>query len=162
MKIFFLLIVSFLVGFIIDPIDYLLQKELYDLLIQISSIVLAISGAWLAVIFPESFKNILNFSNEYKSDYEIIKVLVNVMIGSLIILIIVALIKFFALISSNIIFFLEYKNILKQISLSFLTGLYIYELYILLLVIFPIRNIFNRATKENMKNNMIDKKHRNI
>lgn len=160
MKIVIVVIISIIVGFLIKPIDYINQKELYDLLIQISSIALAISGAWLAVIFPESFKNILNYKYNYKNDFKIVKVLVNITISSLLVLMIVAVVKLFALIMVNIQFLYEYKNILKQISLSILVGLYLYEFYILLLVIFPIRKIFKKADKENMKNKIIDKKHK--
>jgi len=159
MKILIVVIISLSIGFFIKPVDYIKQKELYDLLIQISSIVLAIGGAWLAVVFPDSFKNILNYKNDYKNDFVIVKALVNITISSLIVLMTVTFIKLSAMIMMNIPLFLEYKDFLKQISLSILSGLYFYEFYILLLVIFPIREIFKKADKENKKNELIDKKH---
>jgi len=160
-KIILVSIIGYL-AYIIEPITISKQMPLYDLLIQISSIILAISGAWIAVIFPESFKNILLYKNNYKNDFESISLLVNVVIGSLYILVIILLLKLTGLVLYHIEYMVLHKVYIQKISLFVLIILYLYEIWILLITIFPIKNTFNKARKENIKNNIIDKRHNNM
>jgi len=155
-----ILILVAITVYFLDPIIYTKQKTIYDFLVQISSIVLAITGAWIAVVFPKAFKNILLHQDEYKTDFKIVEILIKIVVGSISILMIILVVKAIGLVIPYLHFDIVYIYYLQKISLFLLLSLVIYEVWILLLVIFPIQKLLRQTKKENLKNNIIDNKHR--
>ncbi len=51
------------ISYILPDAPFNKQKELFAHLLQISSILLAVSGAWIAIIYPQALKNIINNIN---------------------------------------------------------------------------------------------------
>lgn len=158
MKILFVIafILVSLFVYIIDNIEFSKQLVLLESLKQISSIILAITGAWAAIIYPDSLKNIIVKKKSYQTDMTSIKNLLRPMISSLVILCFIVGIEFLG-------FTLKLLSIpdilipyLRNISLIMIIYLYFIQLWTLVMTILPIYEALKKAQNENERNEYID------
>lgn len=142
--------------FIIPSIEFSKQLLLLDSLKQISSIVLAITGAWAAIIYPDSLKKLIQNVKDTQTNIESIKRLIKPMIMSIIILMFILAIEIIGFsLKLYINNFVEYIDYLRKISLSCILFLYILQIYSLISTIVPILDAYNKATNEHKKNGII-------
>lgn len=137
------------------------QVHLLDSLKQISSIILAITGAWAAIVYPDSLKNIIYKKKSSIADMQSIKNLIRPMISSILILAIIILIEISAFILKLYSISVENIQLLRSISLVIIIYLYLLQLWTLIIAIIPINNSYRNAKNEDNKNNLIDRLHKN-
>ena len=155
------LIVTLLIVYFLPSTEFSKQKLLLDSLKQISTIVLAITGAWAAIIYPESLKNIIYKKESYKEDMSSIENLIRPMTTSIIILAIVVLIEIFAFTLKLIFIPHEYIIYLRKIVFFIILNLYIFQIWTLLLVMLPINDSYRKAIIKTKRNDLINEKHKN-
>lgn len=149
------LILSALLGYLFPTVNFESQGKLHASLLQISSIVLAITGAWAAVVYPGALGQILEKHESDKKMNEI-NTLIKPMSLSLIILgvlVAIQVISFIIDISKPSPTFLL---ISQKISFSVLIYLYILQIYSIILAFLPISDAQRKASFENKKNKMLD------
>ncbi len=155
------LIITLLIVYFLPSTEFSKQKLLLDSLKQISTIVLAITGAWAAIIYPESLKNIIYKKESYKEDMSSIKNLIRPMTTSVIILAIIVLIEISAFTLKLIFIPHDYIIYLRKIVFFIILNLYIFQIWTLILVMLPINDSYRKAKIKTEKNNFINKKHKN-
>ena len=137
-----ILINLFICGFIIlftflgYFIPYELQKAHYKILLEISNIILGITGVWVAIVYPKAFKNILsnktlNITKETEAEIEIISNITKIFRSSIcvIILSLLYIVTTPAIKYSQIIKSLYIKNLLKMWSYEFFSLLILLLFY---------------------------------
>ena len=98
------------------------QKEIYSIMLTIASIVLAITGIWIAVVFPERLRGNID---AYVSHSTMAKHPIGIFFKPLVYATVVVIFAFLTLLVGNIAsaipFIVEYKEIGRSISLCILT-----------------------------------------
>lgn len=151
------LIIIVTIVFFMDNIVFSKQIILLDSLKQISSIILAITGAWAAIIYPDALKNLVLKAKNYDKDIKSIINLLNPMIYSIAILTIIIIIEITAFILKGFHIDKQYIPFLRDISLTIIIYLYFLQIYALLTTLLPINNELINAKKEFKKNEYLDK-----
>lgn len=155
------LIVTLLIVYFLPSIEFSKQKLLLDSLKQISSIVLAITGAWAAIVYPESLKKIIYKQASYKEDMQSIKNLIRPMQTSIIILIAIIFIEISAFTLKLVVIAPEYIICLRKGSFLIILNLYIYQIWTLVLVMLPLNDSYRKAELKTKKNIFLEEKHKN-
>lgn len=132
------------------------QLLLLDSLKQISSIVLAITGAWAAIIYPDSLKNLMKKEKNYPEEMKKIQTLLEPMKMSIIILSIIVFIEISGFILKLFTIPSEYIPYLRDISLFIIIYLYFLQIITLFKTYIPIHNALNDAKTENKVNTHMD------
>ncbi|WP_297433166.1 hypothetical protein [Sulfurimonas sp.] len=138
------------------------QSILLDSLKQISSIVLAITGAWAAIVYPESLKNIISKKGTYDVDMDSIENLFRPMISSIIILGCIITIELMAFILKLIDLPSYAIPYLRDVSFFTIVYLYILQLWTLVITIIPLNNSYREAKLEHKKNKHFDSATKNV
>lgn len=132
------------------------QVLLLNSLKQISSIVLAITGAWAAIVYPESLKKIIFKNKSYSEDMRAIKNLIRPMQSSIIILGVITFLEIVA-------FILKLSNIptecipyLRNTSFIIIINLYVLQLWTLVVAMIPMNDSYRDANIEYKKNQYMD------
>ncbi|WP_169294632.1 hypothetical protein [Advenella sp. EE-W14] len=125
------------------------QKEIYNSLLTISSIILTIIGIWIAIVFPDKLK-ITNKINKQINNNENIEIgrFFKPLIYSTIVIIFSFLSILIGSILKSIPWVLEYKEIGRSLSLSILTALSFISIYSLYLTI-ALANTIKSNSDEN-------------
>lgn len=155
------LIVTLLIVYFLPSIEFSKQKLLLDSLKQISSIVLAITGAWAAIVYPESLKKIIYKQASYKEDMQSIRNLIKPMQTSIIILAIIVFIEISAFTLKLVVIPPEYIIYLRKGSFFIILNLYIYQIWTLILVMLPLNDSYRKAELKTKTNDFIIEKHKN-
>lgn len=152
-KVIILLVLAIGVYFLPDT-SYKDQKELHSSLLQLSSIILAITGAWAAIIYPDALKNIMK-DKDGEGQKEQILLLIKPMILSLVILGILISIELSAFIlglfhwSAGALFWF------RKISLFFLLLMYMLQIISIAATFLP---LFSADRKAKFEHNKIQKR----
>lgn len=132
------LIVSPILWFFGKDIPFNNQKEIFDSLKNTASIIFAILGAWLAVIYPKDLKLIFKIGNqqEIENTFVFKKLIWSLIMitASLVIMIITLPIM---MLIKNIVFFQEYKLKLLTIFSIYLLILTLIQIYTLIATLVP-------------------------
>lgn len=127
------------------------QWPLYEALRSTASIIFAVVGAWLAIIYPDRLK--LSFGEKQDSEASKksparLKVLFIPAVHSTIILVILLIFGVIAPIAKEITFFSENIELSRKLSFILLTVLTIYQAVIVVLAILPAGFLAHAAEKE--------------
>lgn len=155
------LIVTLLIVYFLPSVEFSKQKLLLDSLKQISSIVLAITGAWAAIVYPESLKKIIYKQASYKEDMQSIKNLIRPMQTSIIILAIIIFIEISAFTLKLVVIPPECIIYLRKASFFIILNLYIYQIWTLVLVMLPLNDSYRKAELKTKTTDFIKEKHKN-
>jgi hypothetical protein len=149
------LILSALISYFLPDVNFESQQKLHASLLQISSIVLAITGAWAAIVYPDALGQILKKHESDKKMNEINDLIKPMTMALFIlgVLIAIQLISFIIDISKPSINFLLLS---QKINLAILIYLYLLQVYSIILTFLPISDARGKATFENKKNKMLD------
>lgn len=157
MKAFIVLVVAILIFLYIPNVEFSKQLLLLDSLKQISSIILAITGAWAAIVYPESLKKLINKIEDTESNIKSIKKLVKPMFISIVILIFIVIIEIIGFtLKLYLNHFAEYIDYLRKSSLTIIILLYLLQIYSLLSTLIPILDAYRVASNEHEKNKIIE------
>lgn len=154
-------IITLLIVYFLPSIEFSKQKLLLDSLKQISSIVLAITGAWAAIVYPESLKKIIYKQASYKDDMLSIKNLIKPMQTSIIILTVIIFIEISAFTFKLMVIPPEYIVYFRKISFFIILNLYIFQIWTLILVMLPLNDSYRKAEIKTKKNDFLQEKHKN-
>ena len=149
------LILSALISYFLPDVSFESQQKLHASLLQISSIVLAITGAWAAIVYPGALGQILK-KHESDKKMDEINDLIKPMSMALFILgvlIAIQLISFIIDISKPSVNFLLLS---QKINLAILIYLYLLQVYSIILAFLPISDARGKTAFENKKNKMLD------
>jgi hypothetical protein len=154
-------IITLLIVYFLPSVEFSKQKLLLDSLKQISSIVLAITGAWAAIVYPESLKKIIYKQESYREDMQSIKNLIRPMQTSIIILAMIIFIEISAFSLKLTYIPYEYIAYLRKFSFFVILNLYIFQIWTLILVMIPINDSYRKADIKRKKNDYLKEKHKN-
>jgi uncharacterized membrane protein len=117
-------------------VPYSDQKDILDSLKDTASIIFAILGAWIAVIYPKELQKKI-FNNETDNNEIIFEKLIYglILITSVLIVMIISLI--FINLIKNISYFSEYRELLRSFLLLYLYGISLVQCYALLVTLMP-------------------------
>lgn len=151
-----ILFLSFLISFLLPVTDFSVQEKLHSSLLQLSSIILAITGAWAAIVYPDALQHIIK-KDQSKEKITEIDNLIKPMSVSLVILGILILIQLITFIlgvlkDPN----KEMISIAKQINLGILIFLYLLQIYSIILAFIPISDAKRKAALEQKLNDLLD------
>lgn len=165
-KYFIILIIAILITWAVYPAYLLIGCKNYDAILQallnISSIIFAIIGAWIAIIYPKSI--IQTFSKEdvknntYHNDTNYLAELVEIVLVSAFVLMIVLTIQFSIPIAQHYTQQLQYKIAFKTIFFFVIALMTTTQLYAILRVIIANYFFLNELRKKNIKD-AIDRLH---
>ncbi len=137
------------------------QWPLYEALRNTAGIVFAVMGAWIAIIYPESLKNL---SNPNTRTEENVLTLLQAMLISAVILASVLCVGIAVPILSQYKTLSTHSAVLRGLSYAFLSLMTIAQLWTLLLTILPNyivkRNIIRRQTAAKLRTDMTEHKNR--
>lgn len=134
--IFLILIPVYLIFMYGKNVPYSDQKDILDSLKDTASIIFAILGAWIAVIYPKELqKKILNLETD---NNEIIfeKLIYGLILITSVLIVMIISLTFINLIK-NISYFSEYKELLRSFLLLYLYGISLVQCYALLVTLMP-------------------------
>lgn len=159
-------IILFALFFILSPLLWFFdknipfsdQKEIFDSLKSSASIIFAIIGAWLAVIYPKDLKLIFKTVNQQEIENTLIFkkliwgliIITSSLMAMIISLPIITLIK-------NITIFQEYKDILLKLFAIYILGLTLIQIYALLVTLVPNIKIMLDLRKQKEKKEIQDR-----
>jgi hypothetical protein len=155
--IFLILIPVYLIFMYGKNVPYSDQKDILDSLKDTASIIFAILGAWIAVIYPKELqKKILNMETD---NNEIIfeKLIYGLILITSVLIVMIISLTFINLIK-NISYFSEHKELLRSFLLLYLYGISLVQCYALLVTLMPniqilidlIHERHNRDTQNSM------------
>lgn len=130
------------------------QMPLFEGLRNTSAIIFGVMGAWLAILHPESLKNIFRSNGGKLPDQEkntIMLLLSPIIISTAIIATVLILFPLVEL-SKTIDYFLAYRGILRGLSFSLLSSLTLLQLWALILTLAPGDIVKKHIDKESTKN----------
>ncbi|WP_443090299.1 hypothetical protein [Basfia succiniciproducens] len=157
-----ILIVSLVLGVILgyffgDNIRFSEQWPLYEALRTTASIIFAVVGAWLAIIYPEKLK--APFRDKYQSIMSSdtrFSSLFSPIANSTIILSCVLVIGIISPIAKQISIFIEYKGIMRSISFGLLCCLTIWQVWTVFITLIPADLLKNKSDIEIARQNNIE------
>lgn len=134
------------------------QIPLFEGLRNTSAIVFGVMGAWIAVLHPDSLKEIFgqNRQNIPKKDRETIKQLLSPILISTCILSVVLIIPLFISIGKTIPILLQYQSTFRSASFSLLGCLTFLQLWALILTLIPGDIMKRNIQKQEAKDKVID------
>lgn len=154
MKKYSLLILSIilvsLLSYVLPEVTYVKQSVLYASLLQLSSIILAITGAWAAIIYPDSLKNIMN-DKDADGEGQQVEALIKPMLISLYILGILITSQIAAFVLGILNLDVEEIYWLRKISLAIILFMYLLQIYSILTTFIPIFYAKRKASFERNK-----------
>ena len=125
------------------------QKELYSIMLAIASIVLAITGIWIAIVFPERLRGNIDAYVSYSTmSSHPIGIFFKPLVYSTVVVIVAFLTLMVGHVASAIPFFLKFKEIGRAISLTILMSLGFISIWSLLLTI-SLANDIKSTSDEN-------------
>lgn len=153
--IFLILIPIYLIFTYGKNVPYSDQKDILDSLKDTASIIFAILGAWIAVIYPKNLQEkIFKAEIESEKEQEIVfeKLIYGlILITSVLILMIISLT--FLNLMKNISYFIQYKEILRSLLLLYLYGISLVQCYALLVTLMPnIKILIDLITTRHERN----------
>ncbi|HBR5479333.1 TPA: hypothetical protein L9Y92_001646 [Klebsiella pneumoniae] len=149
----------------IGTLTYNDYKDTLGALLNISSIIFAIIGAWIAIVYPRAMARIINKknSNQNKSseshkDASYLSELVEIVMVSAVVLMAVLLIQFFAPILKGLVsnIYIPYVKYLVFICISFLTIAQFTAIFRVILVNY----FFLNELRNKNANDRVDELHR--
>jgi len=130
----FTLIAFFQIGSFIPFAD---QKEILENLSTSSSIIFAILGIWLAILYPDNFTNIVKReNNQLKTDVIFQKLTLSLVLTTLI-LISIIFSSILMYIFKNMSFLIGYRNIFRSIFFTYLCLISLVQAYAILTTLIP-------------------------
>jgi uncharacterized membrane protein len=149
-------ILVLVLSYVLPEVSYSKQSVLYASLLQLSSIILAITGAWAAIIYPDSLKNIMN-DKDADGENQQVTALIKPMLISLYILGILIVSQIFAFIFG----LLNLNTIeifwFRKISLAIILFMYLLQIYSILATFIPIFYAKRKATFERNKKDKLNR-----
>lgn len=136
-------------GYFGKDISFETQWVLYEALRTTASIVFAVAGAWIAIIYPERLK--APFQNQSVNADESIKhykALFSPIVNSIFVLCAVLLIGILAPILKQIPLLIEYKNICRSASYVLVTTLTLCQVWTVFITLFPASILHHEANKD--------------
>lgn len=141
-------------------VSYSDQKDILDSLKDTASIIFAILGAWIAVIYPKNLQEkIFKLETDSDKEQEIVfeKLIYGLMlITSVLILMILSLV--FINMIKNISYFVQYRDILRSLLLLYLYVISLVQCYALLVTLMPnikiLVDLFSTRHERNVQKNM--------
>lgn len=141
-------------------VSYSDQKDILDSLKDTASIIFAILGAWIAVIYPKNLQEkILKLETDSDKEQEIVfeKLIYGlILITSVLILMILSLV--FINMIKNISYFVQYRDILRSLLLLYLYVISLVQCYALLVTLMPnikiLVDLISTRHERNVQKNM--------
>ena len=137
------------------------QWVLYEALRSTASIIFAVAGVWLAIVYPDRLKNPFVSTPQdptYKRGFSL---LFSPIIHSIVIICIVLFVGIAATLLKNIEIFNQHISIMRSISFALVATLTMFQIYTVLSVLIPAANIENKhyqdAHLQDMVNSMENK-----
>lgn len=153
------LIISVAAGYFGRGIPLSEQVTRYDSLLAVSSIVIAVVGIWVAIIYPEQLKVSKSLNTQDSENYDRFIELLMPIIYSTTILLILLLLGVIIPILKQTSFFDNYPLLFQGFSYGTITLLTIFQAYSLVLTFLPIDTIMtlyrHKKKKENTKQAMV-------
>ena len=145
------LLISIVLGVVAGAdISTAMHSKMYEALRITSGIIFGVVGAWITIVFPDLLTKI--YKKESVADgrnLEIFRVLRKTMYIAVLIITITLIFNIFIPIFSQFPFFIEYKAILKMISLTTLIALTCVQIWALLATLAPIEiSLFSIEKKQ--------------
>ena len=137
-------------------INYLLFKDNLSLLTSSSSILFAILGVWIALLYPEEFKDLKNGKNDHSERFKDLKILVNSMVLCVITICSILIVSFCAPYLKK---YINFNNlyIFQYINTIFLLIVTITQIYCYLTILLPTTAIDNQLETEKHKKKLMEK-----
>lgn len=138
-------------------INYSILKENINFFITSTSILFAILGVWIALLYPKEFKDYRKNKDENTSDrHKDLKSLILSMVLSVLIICSILLVNFFS------IYLIKYVNIDNIKFFQLATSIYlllitITQIYCYLTILLPTTSIENKINIDNHKKNLMQK-----
>lgn len=129
-----ILILFFKVGEFIPFSD---QKEILTALSTSSSIIFAILGIWLAILYPDNFSNIIKKEKNYIETDIIFQKLNFSLALTTLILISIIFSNIFMYIFKNLPFLMDYKYLFRSLFFTYLCSISILQAYAILTTLIP-------------------------
>lgn len=147
-----MILVGYLFG---QTIPFAQQWPLFEALRATASIIFAVVGAWLAIIYPERLKFTFKEPTPGTEDKEAPSVnmgkLLHPAIHSTMILCIILLVGIIAPLMKQFIFLLPYKPVMRGLSYGLLVILTFWQLWTVILTLVPADMIKTKSDMENKK-----------
>lgn len=148
-------ILTFLLRHSIETFQYSIYKDTLDALMNISSIIFAIIGAWIAIIYPKAIGVVFKPTSSEKeikesdADTNYLSELVEIVMVSAIVLMFVLLLKFGVPLASKILP-QEYINYGRYIAFFFISTLTFSQLHAIFRVILANYFFLNQLRNKNI------------
>ncbi|GMG90243.1 hypothetical protein SGO26_09280 [Cupriavidus metallidurans] len=129
-------------------IEFAQQWPLYEALRNTASIIFAVVGAWLAIIYPERLKLSFGKSDGKAAPKGNIGLLLTPAVHSTIILVILLLVGIVAPLLKQIPAIAEHVEVWRGVSFALLTSLTLWQVVIVIMTIFPADMVQTFVAKE--------------
>lgn len=139
-------IIFYLIFLLITPIFFVYgknvpfsdQKDILDSLKDTASIIFAILGAWIAVIYPNDLQKILKVQTLEEQESELVfeKLIYSLIIVTTVLIIMIVTLPAINLIK-NLEYFIKYKSILRGVLLSYIYIVALVQAHALLVTLMP-------------------------
>ncbi|ENX02997.1 hypothetical protein KTI62_06850 [Acinetobacter schindleri] len=139
-----------------EALNYLLFKDSLSVLISSSSILFAILGVWIALLYPQEFKDLKSGKQDDSERAKDLKRLVKSMFFCVIIICSILIISYSSIFikkfitNNNIIYFRYFSGI----ALAIIT---IVQIYCYLTILLPLTAIDSHLVKKDYQKNLMDK-----
>lgn len=124
------------------------QWALYEALRSTASIIFAVAGVWLAIIYPDRLKSPYTKSSTDPIYRKGFKQLFSPVIHSIAVLVAVLLVGILAPLVKQIPLALSYMHLLRAVSMAFLALLTTFQIYTVLSVLIPVLNILDKHDQD--------------
>lgn len=140
-----------------DKILFSEQWALYEALRTTASIIFAVVGAWLAIIYPEKLKAPFRERAEQRASSDTrFGSLFSPIVNSTIILCIILFIGILVPVLKQIPFFLEYRDVMRAISFGLLVSLTCWQIWTVFITLIPADILKTQSDNEINRQNNID------
>ena len=142
---------SVIFGYIGCHIPFTDQKEILVALSTSSSIIFAILGIWLAILYPDNFSSFIKKEKKHLETDLIFQKLNLSLVLTTIILISIIFSNLIIYIFKNIEFFRDYKYLLRGFFFAYLSSISILQAYAILTTLIPSNYFYYFSRKEKQQ-----------
>ena len=135
------------------------QMPIYDGLRNTSSIIFAVMGAWIALLYPSKLSKAFGKTpyDEKKDDIEQINRLFRPLIYSTVILMVVISMSFVVPLAKQISYLIEYKEVFRSLSFTIIGSLTFIQFWSLILTLIPGDSIKDDLEEVKQREEMLNR-----
>lgn len=142
-------------GYLGADIRFEEQWVLYEALRTTASIIFAVVGVWLAIVYPDRLKSPFGKSSSDPVYQRGFRQLFSPVISSVFILSIVLFVGLLASILKQVDFVKPYVQLCRRVSIGLLSGLTMWQIYTVLSVLVPLLNILDKNKQDSHARDII-------